>query len=239
MAHCGGLGNQRIPEDLHDIRGTIVRGPESQKLGKVNDVIFDHDTMEIRYLVVDSDGSLEVGTFLLPADSVSADRKHNSGLATSASKQQLENAPEYDKKSLRSKADWDKYEKEFKQYWEEDPVMHMKGSDRVITPPEERVSDQASSAGETSHRSSDLEINPAELFPERMTNVFSDPEPSGSKVTLRPRSVARAEEAASGVTLLKPRWWDAFENYLNRKKNDIQSHCPQCASTSQAERDAA
>ena len=52
MAHCGGLGSQRVPEDLHDIRGTIVRGPEGQKLGKVNDVIFDHDTMEIRYLVL-------------------------------------------------------------------------------------------------------------------------------------------------------------------------------------------
>jgi hypothetical protein len=239
MAHFGGLGNQRIPEDLHDIRGTIIRGPEGQKLGKVNDVIFDHDTMEIRYLVVDSDGSLEVGTFLLPADSVSADRKHNSGLATSISKQQIENAPEYDNKSLRSKDNWDKYEQEFKKYWEEDPVMHIKGSDRIITPPEEPVADQASSPGEQSHQSSDLEINPAELFPERMTKLFSDPEPSGSKVTLRPRSVARAEEAASGVTLLKPRWWDAFENYLNRKRNDIQSHCPQCESTSEAERNAA
>src|ERR1700730_15690139 len=170
MAHCGGMGNQRIPEDLHDIRGTIVRGPEGQKLGKVNDVIFDHDTMEIRYLVVDSDGSLEVGTFLLPADSVSADRKHNSGLSTSASKQQIENAPEYDKKSLRSKADWDRYEQEFKKYWEENQVMKRWGAADHFARPQEPAPNQTRSVAQTSHRSTDLEINPAELFPERMTN---------------------------------------------------------------------
>ncbi len=237
MAHCGVLGNQGLPEDVRDIRGTIIRGPEGQKLGKVNDVIFDHDTMEIRYLVVDSDGSFELGTFLLPAASVSRDEKHNSGLTTSASKQRIENAPQYDKEVLNSTDNWNKYEQEFKRYWEEDPVMHMKGSDRIITPPEEPAPDQASSTSATSESTS-REINPAELFPERISKVFSDPEPSGSKLTLRPLPVARAEEAASGVALLKPRWWDAFENYLNRNKGDIQSRCSQC-SQSGAERNVA
>jgi sporulation protein YlmC with PRC-barrel domain len=239
MAHCGVLGSKSVPEDLHDIRGTIVRRSDGQRLGKVNDVIFDHDTMEIRYLVVDSDGSLEVGTFLLGASGVSRDEKHNSGLVTSASRQQIENAPKYNNKFLRSTDDWNQYEQEFKEYWEEDPVMHMKGSDRIITPPDDAVSAQASSAGRKSDRSDDLEINPANLFPERLSPVFSDPEPSGSKVTLRPKSVARAEEAASGVTLLKPRWWDAFENYLHRKKGDIQSNCPQCSSQPEAQRKVA
>jgi sporulation protein YlmC with PRC-barrel domain len=229
MAHCGCLGNQSVPEDVHDIRGTFVRGANGQKLGKVNDVIFDHYAMAIRYLVVDSDGSLEMGTFLLPASSVSKDEKHKAGLSTSASAQQIEHAPRYDEKSLESTGDWNQYEQEFKKYWEEDPVMHIKGSDRIITPPEE-PSTQASSGGQQSQGASDLEVNPAELFPERMTNVFADPEPSGSKVTLRPRSVARAEEAASGVTLLKPRWWDAFENYLYRNKGDIRANCAQCGS---------
>jgi hypothetical protein len=175
---------------------------------------------------------LEVGTFLLPATSVSKDEKHNSGLRTSASKQQIENAPKYNNRVLRSTDGWNQYEQEFKRYWEEDPVMHMKGSDRVITP-REAPSTQAGSAGQQSQGTSDLEVNPAELFPERMTKVFTDPEPSGSKVTLRPRSVARAEEAASGVTQLKPRWWDAFENYLYRNKGDIQAHCEQCGSEAQ------
>ncbi|MGA8618840.1 MAG: PRC-barrel domain-containing protein [Candidatus Sulfotelmatobacter sp.] len=70
MAHYGSLETQPVSDDVHDIRGTTVRGSDGEKLGKVDDAIFDHDTMEIRYLVVDSGGWLEAETFLLPADSV-------------------------------------------------------------------------------------------------------------------------------------------------------------------------
>ena len=167
MTHYGTLETQRV-ENVRDIRGTTVRGSEGEKLGTVEDVIFDHDTMEIRYLVVDSGGWLEAGTFLL------------------------------------------------------------KGSDRIITPPDAPAPANASSSGQGSRGSGDRQVTAAELFPERMTKVFTDPAPSGGKVTLRPKSVARAEDAASGVTLLKPQWWDAFENYLSVNRRDIQAKCSQC-----------
>ena len=72
-----------------------------------------------------------------------------------------------------------------------------------------------------------------------MTSVFTDPTPSGSKITARPKSAARAEEAASGATLLKPRWWEAFQNYLHMNKDEIQSTCSQCSSTSGEKREVA
>jgi hypothetical protein len=108
--------------------------------------------------------------------------------------------------------------------------MHMKGSDRIITQPEEHTRARANAMDPGSSRSDDREIDAAELFPERISNVFSDTAPGSGKVTLRPKSVARAEEAASGVALLKPRWWEAFENYLRLNRSDIQSKCPQCES---------
>jgi sporulation protein YlmC with PRC-barrel domain len=230
MAHYGSLETQRVPQDIRDIRGTTVRGPDDEKLGTVNDVIFDHDTMEITYLVVDSNGWLEGGTFLLPTDRISVDQKHEDGLAAGVTREQIENSPEYSRKSLRSEDEWKGYEKEFKKYWDEEPVMHMKGSDRIITPPEEPTATDVRSDVQDSPASTGRPINAAELFPERMTPVFSDPAPSSSKVTLRPKSVARAEEAASGVTLLKPRWWESFENYLRLNKDDIQANCSQCSS---------
>jgi sporulation protein YlmC with PRC-barrel domain len=229
MAHYGSLETQPVSDDVRDIRGTDVRGSDGEKLGKVDDVIFDHDTMEIRYLIVDSDGWLEAGTFLLPADRVSADENHEDGLATEVTREQIDNSPQYDKKSLRSGNAWKKFEQMFKKYWEENPVMHMKGSDRIITPPEEPAPAEASSTAEGGRRSGSS-VDAAKLFPERMTDVFSDPAPGAGKVTLRPKSVARAEEAASGVSLLKPRWWEAFENYLRLNKDDIQAKCSQCSS---------
>jgi hypothetical protein len=77
---------------------------------------------------------------------------------------------------------------------------------------------------------SDLSVDPAKLFPERISDVFSDPALGAGKVTLRPKPVARVEEAASGVSMLKPHWWEAFENYLHLNNSDIQAKCSQCSS---------
>ena len=228
MTHSGSLKDHNVSEDVRDIRGTTVRGSNGQKLGKVDDVIFDHDTMTIQYLVVDSEGWLEAGTFLVPADRIGIDPAYKDDLAAGVTRKQIENSPRHQEESLSSEAEWKRYEQEFRKYWDEAPVMHIKGSDRIITPPEEPAPVQASST--QSPQPGDRQINAAQLFPERMTPVFSDPAPSAGKVTLRPKSVARAEEAASGAALLKPVWWEAFENYLRDNRSDIQARCEQCES---------
>ena len=137
MAHYGNLETQQVGDNIRDIRGAIVRGSDGKELGTVDDVVFDHDTLQIQYVVLDSNGRLEAGTVLLPADRVSLDTNHADGLATGITKQQIENAPQYDSKSLSSEDGWKKYEKEFKKYWDEQPVIHMKDTYRIITLPEE------------------------------------------------------------------------------------------------------
>jgi sporulation protein YlmC with PRC-barrel domain len=234
MTHYGNLGTQPVADEIRDLRGASVRGADGKELGKVNDVVLDHDTMEIRYLVVDSSGWLEAGTFLLPADRISRDKDHEDGLATGVTKEQVENSPQYVKHS-RSEDEWEKYDKEFKKYWEEQPVMHMKDTYRIITPREEPAPAQSGLLGARGSGSANSEPTAAELFPDRISDVFSDTAPNSGEVTLRPKSVARAEASAPGVTLLKPQWWEAFENYLKINKSDIQSKCPQCASTSDRE----
>jgi hypothetical protein len=67
----------------------------------------------------------------------------------------------------------------------------------------------------------------ASFFPSGL-QTFSDTTPGAHKVMLRPRSVRRAEEAAAGVALLKPRW-DAFAEHFGRNRIEIQSRCAQCA----------
>jgi hypothetical protein len=129
----------------------------------------------------------------------------------------------------QSQDQWKKYEQQFKKYWDEEPVMHLKGSDRIITTQGEQVRSQSSVANQGSE-SEDREVDVARLFPERMAPVFSDTAPGSGKVTLRPKPAARAEEAASGVSMLKPHWWESFENYLRINKDDIQTKCSQCSS---------
>ena len=229
MAHYGSLGTQAVADDVHDIRGTNVRGADNTELGEVRDVVFDHDNMEIAYIVVDSGGWLQAETFLIPADLVSADKTDGNNLTADVTRQQIQDSPQYDEKTLRSDDDWKKYEREFKKYWDEQPVMHMKDSYRIITPPEVSAPAEASSVSQ-SNEPADGDVDVARLFPERISSVFSDPAPGAGKVTLRPKRAARVEEAASGVALLKPVWWEAFENYLRINKDEIQAKCPQCDS---------
>jgi hypothetical protein len=58
MAHYGILGGTAIAESGEDIRGAHLYGTNDEKLGKIEDVIFDHSTGEIQYVVVDTGGWL-------------------------------------------------------------------------------------------------------------------------------------------------------------------------------------
>ena len=231
MAHYGSLGDHRFTADVPDVRGADVYGSEDEKIGNIEDVIFDHETMEIGFVVIAGGDRSESHKFLFPGNRIFDDNKHRDGFAIGINKQKSEDFPDFDNRSLESKESWKKYLDEFKKFWEEDPVMHRRGSDRIVTPtPEElrasgNVSDSHADAGEGS---GDLEFSAGELSPERISEVFSDTTPGAIKVTLRPRSVRRAEEAAAGLSLLKPRW-DAFAEHLRRDRIKVQSHCAQCA----------
>ena len=236
MAHYGTVGSHRFSEDVDDIRGTTVRGLEDEKIGTIDDVIFDHGTGEIRYVVIDSGGWLKSRRFLIMASRIFASPERPDEFQVGVTKQQIENLPPYDEKSLRSQEDLKKYEEEYKKAWHEGPVQHRHGSDRNITPPDDEL-EPAGASGETSSGGST--VTAADLYPDRITDKFSDPTPSGGKVTLRPAGTAsRAEDASKGVALLKPRL-DAFEALLRRNQVDIRAKCPQCETAPEKQRDVA
>ena len=231
MAHYGNLADHRFTADVPDVRGADVYGSEDEKIGNIEDVIFDHETMEIRFVVIEGGDSSQSHKFLFPVNRIFDNKKHRDGFAIGITKQKSEDFPDFDKRSLEAKESWKKYLDEFSKFWEEDPILHRRGSDRIVTPtPEElRASGNASdSDADAGQASGDLEFSAGELFSERISDVFSDTTPGAHKVTLRPRSVRRAEEAAAGVALLKPRW-NAFAEHLRRNRIEVQSHCAQCA----------
>jgi hypothetical protein len=54
MARYGMLRDYRFREAAEDIRGSKLYGVNDEKLGKIDDVIFDHFTGVINYIVVDT-----------------------------------------------------------------------------------------------------------------------------------------------------------------------------------------
>ncbi len=73
MAHYGTLRDYRPSEvAADDIRGSHVYGTNDDKLGKIDDIIFDHTTADIRYVVVDTGGWLSSKKFLVPTERIHA-----------------------------------------------------------------------------------------------------------------------------------------------------------------------
>jgi uncharacterized protein YrrD len=77
------LRDYRFGRDIDDVRGSAVYGPGDEKLGKVDDVIFDSDSGQIKYLVVDTGGWLSSRRFLLPPEELTPSSTHEKDFAVS------------------------------------------------------------------------------------------------------------------------------------------------------------
>ncbi|MGD0569546.1 MAG: PRC-barrel domain-containing protein [Candidatus Sulfotelmatobacter sp.] len=134
MAQIGMLRGYRFADAAEDIRGSKLYGLNDEKLGKIDDVIFDHSTGLIRYVVVDTGGWLSTKKFIVPADRLRPSAEHKDDFDIDLNKQQVESLPPYDESHLESDKQWADYEGRYRSKWEADPVMHRLGTDRNITP---------------------------------------------------------------------------------------------------------
>jgi sporulation protein YlmC with PRC-barrel domain len=134
MAQYGMLRDYRFTEAAEDIRGSHLYGLNDEKLGKIDDVIFDHFTGQISYIVVDTGGWLSTKKFVVPATRIRVSAKHEDDFQVDLNKQQIESFPPYNEKDLESDELWADYEGRYRSKWEADPVMHRVGTDRNITP---------------------------------------------------------------------------------------------------------
>jgi sporulation protein YlmC with PRC-barrel domain len=76
MAHYGSSGGHRFTADVPDVRGADVYGSEDEKIGNIEDVTFDHGTMEIRFVVIEGGDRSQSHKFLFPVNRILDDNKH-------------------------------------------------------------------------------------------------------------------------------------------------------------------
>jgi hypothetical protein len=235
MSHYSTLQDFQFDADVKDIRGAALYGADQSKIGKIADVVFDHENGTIRYLVADIGHGRRV---LLPLNHVYRTAIDEEAFETDLPSTGLDRLPAFDQKVLESDQSWKSYEqlhrssledrdkaaiREEKKDWEEDPVMHQKGSNRIITP--EGVSTPESGMGTGGSAEA---ISASELFPDRLTDKFTSTTPGGEKLTLVPEESARIQDAAYGTETLGPHW-DAFEENLVEHLPAIRSRCGICA----------
>lgn len=237
MAHYGMLRDYRFSADADDIRGADLYASDG-KIGTVKDVVFDHESGDIRYLVAE----VKNRKVLLPTSHIFRAADDEGSFETDLTKDEAAQLPQFDEKQLEAEHDWekhnekhrdywkereDRYEAEYKKKWEEDPVMHMAGSTNIIEPADippapptgERI---ITGADLTPHRIVDKFSQPGE-----MTNVSTNL--TGTNTTLRPAGIAaNAEDEVSGGWAMRSERLQNFQQTIRNRMPDLRTACCFC-----------
>jgi sporulation protein YlmC with PRC-barrel domain len=201
MPHYGILREYKFEEELNDIRGSEVYGVNDEKLGTIDDVVFNHSTGDIRYIVLKTGGLFTRKKVIVPASRIEPYGNHEDKFYAELDKERLEMLPEFEEGKLKAEGDWSQYERDFEKRWNDGAVLYNKDTGRVVTPPMEQVEGTRSQPlSEEGRRSLDRN-----LTPERMGKEDSLLGVSGSvndKTTLQPTkaTIAGREDAVSSET---------------------------------------
>jgi sporulation protein YlmC with PRC-barrel domain len=214
MAHFGTLKSFRFSEgDAEDIRGAAIYGLNDEKLGKIDDVIFDHASGDIHYAVVDTGGWLSSKKFIISAGRLSPSVKHNDDYQVSLTKEQIETFPPYNEKDVDSQENWKDYEKQYQKAWDDDGnVQHRAGSDRNVTPTAEELPDTGSAI--TGTRQPVLNVTPERLVPSAGGEPIS---------------------AVTGTNIGSR--WLSFEDQLRERRREVIESCNTCNRTVASDRE--
>ena len=216
MAHFGTLKSFRFSEgDAEDIRGAAVYGLNDKKLGKIDDVIFDHSTGDVHYAVVDTGGWLSSNKFIISAARLSPSVKHKDDYQVALTKEQIETFAPYNEKDMESQESWKNYEKQYNKAWDEiGDVQHRVGSDHNVTPtPDETPSKPDTGSAYTGTRQPVLDVTPERLVP-LSGGEFRNP--------------------VSGTVDMGSRWV-SFEDRLRARRREIIVNCTTCNRSMESE----
>jgi sporulation protein YlmC with PRC-barrel domain len=232
MAHYGILGKTAISNTAEDIRGSHLYGKNDEKLGKIDDVIFDHSSGDVRYVVVDTGGWLSSKKFIVPAERLQASPKHEDDFEVNLTKEQVESFPPYDESDLKSESQWRSYEGKYRAKWVADPVMHRAETDRNITPTTYQAAgnyDSERSASET-HGQRPPRM-PAVSTGASRADVEAAARPTGRVV---PAGVDSVVIDSSAVGLGER--WDTFQSRLRERRKEAVASCNTCTGESATSR---
>jgi sporulation protein YlmC with PRC-barrel domain len=232
MAHYGILRETRVADAAEDIRGTHLYGVNDEKLGKIDDVIFDHSTGIIRYVVVDTGGWLTTKKFVVPADGLRASAKHEDDFEVSLSKTQIENFPPYQESDLDSDHKWADYEGRYRSKWVSDPVMHRAETDRNITPTTQQTSGNVGSE----RAAADAHGRPAGAkmpVSSRVSRSDVEAASAGSERVV-PAGTDSVVISSSAVGIGGR--WDTFQSRLRERRKEVVAQCSTCSGESALKR---
>lgn len=235
MSHYATLNEYRFDGDADDIRGAKLYGEGGEELGRIRDVVFEHGTGEIQYMVVEYGSDRRV---LVPLDRVFRTVTDEDSFSSELSCDDLDRLPAFDDKVLQNDRQWRDYEQlhkssmrerkqteeRYKRQWTEDPVQHREGAPaHSITSAPEPGRDNIRSI-ESGRRD---DYTP-DIWPERLAPVFGSTRNDSEKLEMVPQAEGSRGPAAEYVTAgLGPKW-NNFAERVKRDLHNIRGRCERC-----------
>ena len=232
MAHYGMLKDYKFGEASVDVRGSALYGMNDEKLGKIDDVVFDHSSGDISYAVVDTGGWLSSKKFVVPAGRLRPSTKHTSDFSCDLTKEQIESFPPFNEKDVESEDKWKNYEGKYRSKWDTGPVMHREGSDRNITPTTQQMQGNQSSMRASNDSSSAPYRQGSNLSTRDEQSLQAASASTGRVVPAGTDSVVISNSAAG----IGGRW-DTFQARLRERRKEAAMSCTTCSIGSASSRD--
>lgn len=237
MPHYGILHDYEF-QDVDDIRGADVYGVNNEKLGNVDDVIFDHSNGEILYVVVNAGGWLASKKFLVPANRIEPYGTSEDEFYAQLDKERIQMLPEYKEAALKSESGWADYEKRYQDHWNEGAVMYNKDTGRIVTPPANEVEGaRTRPLSEEDKRSLMQDFTPAKMGHEAdllgvASGISKDTTLTPTKASIAGREDVLMQEQSSDqvrTTRLGPGpRWNEFQRHLRERRDEVVSGCSLC-----------
>jgi sporulation protein YlmC with PRC-barrel domain len=242
MPHYSTLGTRKLG-NVADVRGTAVYGQRNEELGTIDDVIFDHATGEIRYVVLISSAEQSHRKVLLAVGEIQS-RDEQDRFYTDLSREQMEELPEFGRENTPQSREARMHE-ELKQCWSSGAVLYNKCTGHTITPPDDQVQGARTELlSEEAKASLTRDFTPQKVGKEDA--LFGVGPSNSSKVTLEPQkpSSAGMEETArldqqartedQSASSDYGRRWIAFQQRLREEREAIVGGCSLCGTQDKA-----
>ncbi|HEY6253479.1 MAG TPA: PRC-barrel domain-containing protein [Candidatus Angelobacter sp.] len=236
MPHYGILHGYEFT-DIEDLRGVEVYGVNDEKLGTVDDVIFDHSDGEIEYVIVDAGGWPSSKKFVVPANRVETYGRHGEKFYAELDKERIQMLPRFNEETLESERGWEDYEKQYHEGLNKGAILYNKDTGRIVTPPINEVEGARTvPLSEEDRRSLMRDFTPEKMGKEdALLGVAS----GAGDTTLSPRKASKAgredvrmqqesmRPAGNGALSQSPRWND-FQRRLRERRQRLVSGCSLC-----------
>jgi hypothetical protein len=112
------LRDSEFSDRAEDIRGTTLNGSGNDKIGTIEDVLYDPDTHSARYAIVDSGGWLSSRRYLVPSDYIRTSPGDPNAFHAQLTRNQIEDLPEFDEGTLTSESRFNDYETRYRSKWQ-------------------------------------------------------------------------------------------------------------------------